>query len=349
MHLQESLQQVWPAFVLVSGLLLVGLTANCDGVFERAGRLLAALPGSPAVLMVAGMVLITLVTAVLNLDTSVVFLTPVLVHAARKRGLADEPALYCAIYMSNAASLYLPGSNLTNLLVLPHDRLTGGAFATAMLVPALAATIATAAGLLVIFRTPHRRSVVPIAEDRVSSFAGVGLTATLAAGALTILMRNPAPAVFAIGVVGVVVQCARGRLHYRGVIQAIGPGVLTGLFLTSLALGVLARSWQAPAELLNHAGRLGSCLVAALSALLINNLPAAVLLSARTPAHPRALLLGLNIAPNLAVSGSLSAYLWLKAARQLGQSPSLVAFSRRGLVLVPLALICAFAAMTLVG
>jgi len=42
--------------------------------------------------------------------------------------------------------------------------------------------------------------------------------------------------------------------------------------------------------------------IGALAAMLINNVPAAVLLGSRMPAHPRSLLFGLNIGPNLAMT-----------------------------------------------
>ena len=73
--------------MLVSGLLLIGLIANRDGLFEQAGRFLQGIVGPPVVLFVACLLLVAVVTAVLNLDTAVVFLTPVLVHAARGRGV----------------------------------------------------------------------------------------------------------------------------------------------------------------------------------------------------------------------------------------------------------------------
>jgi len=74
---------------------------------------------------------------------------------------------------------------------------------------------------------------------------------------------------------------------------------------------------------------------------------AAVLLSAHPPRHPRALLIGLDLGPNLAVTGSLSAYLWLRASRQLGSRPSIAAYSRRGLLLAPAAAATALAAAAL--
>jgi arsenical pump membrane protein len=69
-------------------------------------------------------------------------------------------------------------------------------------------------------------------------------------------------------------------------------------------------------------------------------------LSAQAPAHPRALLLGLDLGPNLAVSGSLSAVLWLQVARAAGAKPSVVRYSLLGLALVPLSLTLALLAAT---
>jgi arsenical pump membrane protein len=116
--LSAAVEVAWPPFVLVTGLLLIGLVAHRDGLFEQAGRSLQGLAGPPVVLLAACLLLVAVVTAVLNLDTAVVFLTPVLVHAARGRGIEEEAFLYGTVYMANASSLYLPGSNLTNLLVL---------------------------------------------------------------------------------------------------------------------------------------------------------------------------------------------------------------------------------------
>ena len=80
--------------------------------------------------------------------------------------------------------------------------------------------------------------------------------------------------------------------------------------------------------------------------MLVNNLPAAALLSAHLPAHPRALLLGLDLGPNLAVTGSLSALLWLQVARREGARPSVVRYTLLGVVLVPVSLALALLAAT---
>src|SRR5206468_4758886 len=90
---------------------------------------------------------------------------------------------------------------------------------------------------------------------------------------------------------------------------------LTLLFALAVGLGTLARAWNGPSQLLESSGQWATAAIAAVGSLLVNNLPAAVLFSAQRPPHPRALLLGLDLGPNLAVTGSLSAFLWVQAAR----------------------------------
>ena len=85
------------------------------------------------------------------------------------------------------------------------------------------------------------------------------------------------------------------------------------------------------------------------SSVLVNNLPAASLLAARTPGHPFALLIGLNLGPNLFVTGSLAWLLWLRAARDTGAQPSVARASRIGAVAVPLSMAAALAVLALTG
>ena len=119
------------------------------------------------------------------------------------------------------------------------------------------------------------------------------------------------------------------------------------LFVVAVALGWLARSWSGPADLVGGASPVGTAVLGALGAIAVNNLPAAVLLSSVPPPHPRALLIGLDLGPNLAVTGSLSSYLWWKAARSVDAAPSARQVTRLGLVLAPAAIAAALAATAL--
>jgi arsenical pump membrane protein len=62
-----------------------------------------------------------------------------------------------------------------------------------------------------------------------------------------------------------------------------------------------------------------------------------------------AVLVGLNLGPNLCVTGSLAWLLWLRAAKRAGASPSLAKASMIGLVAVPLSMAAALAGLAVTG
>jgi arsenical pump membrane protein len=311
--------QSWPPFALVTGLLLIGSVAARDGLFEAAGAQVARLGLPPRALLLALLAMVAVVTAVLNLDTSVVFMTPVLVHAARRRGTSERPFLYGSVFMANSASLLLPGSNLTNLLVL------GGAGAgSSMLRAWLASCGLTAAFVVVAFRQ-HARA--PQTGTPQPLRLGIGVIAVAVAAVLVVGIHQPALPVLAVGL------CATAA---RREIPSVGVPTLATLFAFAVFLGTVARSWHAPAALLASSGRWTTAGISAVASILLNNLPAALLFSAQPPAHPAALLVGLDLGPNLAVTGSLSAFLWLRAARAVDAHASVATYSRLGLLLVPL-------------
>ena len=70
--------QAWPPFVLVTGLLLIGAVVEGDGLFEAIGTRIERIGGGPVVLLAALLSLDAVVTAILNLDTAVVFVTPII-------------------------------------------------------------------------------------------------------------------------------------------------------------------------------------------------------------------------------------------------------------------------------
>ena len=336
--------QVWPAFVLVTGLLLVGVVAEKDGLFAATGAALARAPGGTRLAFVWSLALVAVVTALLNLDTSVVFLTPVLLHLARVRGADERPFLYGTVFMSNAASLFLPGSNLTNLITLHGEHVSGAVFLSRMWAAATVAVVVTILALLAVFR--HELGLAAThADERAPARAGVGIVAVALSTVVVLTLSAPALPVLAVGVVAVLVD----RVELARVHEIVDARVLAGLFIVAVTLGAVGRWWNGPASLLDHLGRVGTALGGAVAAVCVNNLPAAVLLTPHAPAHPRALLIGLNLGPNLAVTGSLSAYLWLRVARSLGAQPSVRVYSSVGVVLVPLSLGAALAAAWLVA
>jgi arsenical pump membrane protein len=344
---RAAVTQAWPPFVLVAGLLLIGRVAGNDRLFDVAASRLVRLPGPPAVLAIACFALVTVVTALLNLDTAAVFLTPVLIKAARRRGAAVGPFLYGAIFMANASSLFLPGSNLTNLLVLSGGHTSGASFFVHMLPIALAATAVTVVGLLVI----HRRGLFGgggssderESEPEIALRLGIGLWGALLAAGLIVALHNAALPVLAVGLILLAWRAYGRELAWGESLSWLDVPTLAGLFGLTVALGTLARATAFPADVLHSPGSVATATIAALASVTVNNLPAAVALSSGAHLPMRALLLGLNVGPNLAVTGSLAALLWWRSARLAGARPSAIAYSLQGLVLVPLVLATALA------
>lgn len=350
--------QDWSPFVLVAGLLLIGLVADDDGLFGYTGAQLGRVKGHGLLVFAGAVVIITAVTVTLNLDTAVAFLTPVLVYTARSRGAAGAEAalLYACLMLANAGSLLLPGSNLTNLIVLGHLHLTGGQFIARTWLPWLAAVAATAAvvawhqrdSLRAWSAAAHGHAKAGAAVDAERPVLGVGLVAVLVATVLVLVLSAPAIEVAAVGVAAAAIRLAQRRATTAQVRDVLGLPVLVGLFGVAVALGTLGRAWSGPATAISHLGGRATAAVAAVASVLVNNLPAASLLAARAPVHhPFYLLAGLNLGPNLAVTGSLAWLLWLRAARVAGARPSIARASRIGLIAVPLSMVLALAALTL--
>jgi len=345
---EAAARQNWPAFVLVVGLLLIGLAANDDHLFSAAGgRLAAAAPDGWA--LFAGLaILIVLVTAVLNLDTSVAFITPVVVYTARRRREEAAVLLGACVLLSNAGSLLLPGSNLTNLIVFGHSHPSGRAFAETMALPWVVAAAATA---LVIAMTGRRqlsgRATVD-GEPEPLTF-GVGMIAVGLAVVLVMLLSSPALPVLAVGLVAICVKVGCRRIEPGAVGEVLGLPVLVGLFGLAVGLGTAGREWSLPSRVLEHLGPWATAGMAAVGAVVLNNLPAASLLAARVPPHPYSLLIGLNVGPNLFATGSLAWVLWIRAARAAGAPPPVRRTTLTGLLAAPVAIVGAMLALELVG
>ena len=337
--------QDYPAFALVAGLLLIGLVADDDGLFAAAGRWLARLTANGVALFAGAAVIIASVTATLNLDTSVAFLTPVLIYTARERGTGEAALLYGCLMLSNAGSLLLPGANLTNLIVLGQLRLGGGEFLARMWLPALAALVVTA----VVVAGFERDSL--LGEPAVS---GPGQAKPLVA------RRRPGTAAFWQSPQAESLNVRRGsdtvalwRSPGLGAVVVATVLVLTlsAPALPVLALGVLVAglhlAWSGPVMLASRLDSAGTAALAAIASLAVNNLPAASLMAARAVPHPFSVLVGLNVGPNLCVTGSLAWLLWLKSARRAGAAPSLTRASLIGGVAVPTSMAAALAGLAI--
>ncbi len=327
----QSLSHSWQPFVLITGLLLIGHVASREGLFESVGRLVARTPGNDAALFTVTMLAVAVVTALLNLDTSVVFMTPVALNASRARKADDTAFLYGTILMSNAASLLLVGSNLTNMLVFATHPVRGLTFAAHMGLAWLTSVVITIA-LVALWRYRHLGGGRHFRTQKQKWRAGPGTVAVAVAVALMLALSQPAVPVIVLGVLLETFDAAvRRRVKWRDVVSVANPQVVLPLFVVAVLVGWLGRSWHQVGHIVAHTNALLTAMIAAGLSLVINNLPAASLFAGQPIAHPYALLLGLNLGPNAFVTGAMSSMLWFRLVRREGFEPSMWQFVRIGL------------------
>jgi arsenical pump membrane protein len=302
--------------------------------------------------------LAAVVTALLSLDATVVLLTPVVLATARRMGVPARPHAFAAGHLANSASLLLPVSNLTNLLAFSATGLSFGRFTALMAAPWVVAVTAEYLLLRRLFRTdlagPVRTPVTDVPHPPILGLTVVGL---VVAGFAVLDLVGVSPAWSALA--GVLVLATRqlrsGKTRIIDLVRAADlPFALFVLGLSVLVLAVLDNGLQTALGSVLPGGTglpalLGVAAVAALLANLLNNLPATLALlpvaAAAGPAPVLAVLIGVNIGPNLTYGGSLANLLW---QRVLGRhAPDATRFGAVGLVTVPAALIAATAALWL--
>ena len=352
----------------LAAILVLAHLCDEDGLFRACGGWMArtsagqSQPAASRRLLVQVFAVAAVTTAVLSLDATVVLLTPVVFATAARLEVRARPHVYACTHLANSASLLLPVSNLTNLLAFAASGLAFGRFAALMAVPWLAAIGVEYAVFRWYFASDlntgdqnvrprrDRGRADPDRDTRLPVFTLVVVALTLAgfAGASAAGV-NPAWAAFA----GAAVLAGRALARRTVPPVALLRAADLPFLLFVLGLGIVVKAvtdnglGQALAPLLPGGTSLPALLaVAALAAVLANvcnNLPAVlVLLPLVAPSGAGAVLavlLGVNIGPNLTYTGSLATLLWRRILHHHGSAPDLGEFTRLGLLTVPTALI----------
>lgn len=327
----QSLLHSWQPFVLITGLLLIGHAAAREGLFESVGRLVARTPGNDVVLFAVTMAAVAIVTAVLNLDTSVVFMTPVALHAARVRGSDTVAFAFGTILMSNAASLLLIGSNLTNMLIFATRPVRGTTYLSHTWLAWVTSVVVTIA-MVAWWRRHELDRRGSSSSDSPQWHVGPATVSAVLAVALMLVASQPALPIFVLGALLESVDLVvRHRVEGKEILRVASPLVVGPLFVVAVLVGWLGRSWHTIGHLVAHSNSLTTAAIAGGLSLAINNLPAASLFSSEHIAHPYALLLGLDLGPNAFVTGAMSTLLWFRIAREEGVSATVGQFVRIGL------------------
>jgi arsenical pump membrane protein len=354
----DEARRLGPVIGFLAAILVLAHLCDEDGLFRACGDWMArASAGSPRRLLVQVFGIAAVTTAVLSLDATVVLLTPVVFATAARLEARARPHVYACTHLANSASLLLPVSNLTNLLAFAASGLAFGRFAALMAVPWLAAIAVEYAVFGRFFASdlntgdlntgaradPGRGTPLPVVTLVVVTLTLAGFAGASAAGV------NPAWAAFAGAAVLAGRALARRKVTPAALVQAADLPFL--LFVLGLGIVVVAVTdnglGRALAPLVPAGTGLPALLAtAALAAALANvcnNLPAVlVLLPLAAPSGAGAVLavlLGVNIGPNLTYTGSLATLLWRRIAHHHGSAPDLGEFTRLGLLTVPAALV----------
>ncbi|MEE1767229.1 ArsB/NhaD family transporter [Streptomyces sp. JV185] len=359
-HAAAEAARLGPVIGFLAAVLVLAQLCDDEGLFHACGAWMARqAAGRPHRLLVLVFVTASLITAVLSLDATVVLLTPVVFATAARLGARAKPHVYACTHLSNTASLLLPVSNLTNLLAFAASGLTFTRFAALMALPWLVAIGTEYVVIRRFFATDlDAGAQAPPADQprELPLFALLTVAGTLAGFVLTsALGTNPAWAAAA----GAVVLAARALARRRTTPTAIVRAAALPFCAFVLALGIVVRAVvdNGLADVLGHLVPGGTGLpallaLAALAAVLanvINNLPAVlVLLPLTAPTGPGAVLavlLGVNIGPNLTYAGSLATLLWRRIVREHDTDVDLGEFTRLGLLAVPAALLLSVVAL----
>jgi arsenical pump membrane protein len=352
----DEVGRLLPVVGFLAAVLVLAKLCDDEGLFHAAGVAMARTSaGNPRRLLAMVFVIAAATTAILSLDATVVLLTPVVLATARALSIPARPHVYATAHLANSASLLLPVSNLTNLLAFSAAGISFARFTAVMTLPWLAAVIAE----FVLFRwlfarelRPQERPADPPPKAEVPVFVLVVLVLTLAGFAVTSLLDvSPAWAALAGAVVLGVRSLAQRRSTVSGIVDAVNVPFLAFV----LCLGVVVNAVMlhgldtAMRELLptgdTFLALLGIAVVAAVLSNVVNNLPAVLVLlplaAVSGPAAILAVLIGVNIGPNLTYAGSLANLLWRRVVRQHDVPAGMREFSRIGLCTTPVTLFVA--------
>jgi arsenical pump membrane protein len=352
-------------YLFLTGMMLLSETARREGVFDWvAAFAVDRARGSPKRLFLLIYGVGVVVTTFLSNDAAAVVLTPAVAVAARKAKVPALPYLFICAFIANAASFVLPISNPANLVLYGDHTPPLGLWLASFALPSTLAIAATFVGL----RLVEGRHLSEHCEGRVdqprlsvggwTAVVGILVTAValLVVSALDRRLGLPTCVLGGLTTAAVLIRKRSSPFPtLKGVSWAILP-LVAGLFVLVEALnrtGLIAALGAVLSEgvkaSVTGAAAMSGALVA-IASNLMNNLPAGLIASTTIlKAHPPqkvvdALLIGVDLGPNLSITGSLATILWLTAIRREGETVGFWRFLKVGAAVMPPALVLAIGA-----
>ena len=370
-----SPSQAWMAvrrgtdvYLFLAGMMVLAELARTEGLFDWVAALAVRWArGSPRRLFALVYAVGIVVTAFLSNDATAVVLTPAVYAATRRARTEPLPYLLICAFIANAASFLLPISNPANLVVFASHLPPLPLWLERFTLPSVAAIIMT----FLVLRTSQRHIIAtdlaagcelpPLTRGAKLAAGGIALTAVALLWASAAGLELGAPT-FAAGICATALALLLDRRPPWRIVAGVSWGVLplvAGLFVLVEGLertGVLA-ALGAGLEHLARSPGYGATLAAggtaAAASNIMNNLPVALIAGsigagghASTPLRD-ALLIGVDLGPNLSVTGSLATILWLIALRREKVQVTGLAFLRLGALVMPPALLLALGALAL--
>jgi arsenical pump membrane protein len=301
----------------------------------------------------------TLVTIFMSNDATAVVLTPAILAAVRKARVEPLPYLFVCALIANAASFVLPISNPANLLVF-HDGMPPLAhWLLSFGVPSILSILSTYAIMRWIFRKELVRTIdYEVEEKQLDSHARLVLGG-LAAMILVLLTASSLgkdlglPACLAALVITTVVSIkARSNplklameISWQTIVLVAGLFIMVDAVVSIGALKLTQSALLWVQQLAPATGALVTSFVVGVANNLVNNLPLGLIAGATLhAAHIKglvanAVLIGVDLGPNLSVTGSLATILWLLALRKEKLDVGFWKFLQVGALAMPVALL----------
>jgi arsenical pump membrane protein len=358
----HAIQKGTDVYLFLIGMMVLAEFARHEGLFDwLAAYAVRQSRGSASRLFALVYGVGTLVTVFLSNDATAVVLTPAVYAAAKQAKAEPLPYLYTCAFIANAASFVLPISNPANLVVFGTHMPSLGSWLSQFAIASFAAIVLTYIALRFTQRSALTGSIESDVKLPVLSIGGrlvaggIALTAILLLVASSLDWQLGLPTFLAGTVTGLVILL-RQRAAPWPVMKEISWSVLplvAGLFvlvegvegtglLAPLGHLIASQGAEAPGSTALAAGA-----VAGVVCNLINNLPLGLIAgtlasgSHLSASLTGAMLIGVDLGPNLSVTGSLATILWLVALRREGQEVSAWKFLALGVLVMPPALLAA--------
>ena len=354
-------------YFFLTGMMLLAELARHEGVFDWvAGIAVRRARSSAARLFLLIYCTGVVVTALLSNDATAVVLTPAVLAAVRRAQVQPRPYLLACALIANAASFLLPVSNPANLVVYGQHLPPLPSWLRTFLLPSIASIAVTYFCLHFLSRTVLASEIhspdepVPLSPAGHYAFAGLLFASVvlLIASALGIPLGMPTCAA---AVASLILVSVKDRAIFKRAALDISWSILplvAGLFILVEALNIAgllhlaagAFQWSAcQPRLIAYLAASGGT---AVLTNLMNNLPVGLAAGAAlnfAPQLSHAVLIGVNLGPNLSVTGSLATILWLIALRREGVEITAWQFFKTGLIVMPAALLFSLLALWFVA